>query len=140
MALTSPQQSRVWSQPQRAARGICAVFGAPKANKQLSLHTSVGQSPSWEPGSSAVTLNVQQRLQRHPRHMCHASSSSQEPVRKQMPIFPLGVVAMPHAVVPLMIFEARWGSYVLLLLLLQCRSAAEAPSVTSVACFDTAYP
>lgn len=28
--------------------------------------------------------------------------------RKQLPIFPLNVVALPHAVVPLMIFEARW--------------------------------
>jgi Lon protease-like protein len=27
--------------------------------------------------------------------------------RKQLPIFPLNVVAMPHAVMPLMIFEAR---------------------------------
>eukprot|EP00775_Hariotina_reticulata_P008862 gene8862-9041_t len=28
--------------------------------------------------------------------------------RKQLPIFPLNVVAMPHAVMPLMIFEARY--------------------------------
>jgi predicted lysophospholipase L1 biosynthesis ABC-type transport system permease subunit len=29
--------------------------------------------------------------------------------RKQLPIFPLNVVALPHAVVPLMIFEARYA-------------------------------
>lgn len=29
--------------------------------------------------------------------------------RKELPIFPLNVVALPHAVVPLMIFEARCG-------------------------------
>lgn len=31
-----------------------------------------------------------------------------EPVRKQLPIFPLNVVALPYATVPLLVFEPRW--------------------------------
>jgi len=37
-----------------------------------------------------------------------SSSSSSSPRRREMPIFPLGIVALPHATVPLMIFEPRY--------------------------------
>jgi Lon protease-like protein len=39
-----------------------------------------------------------------------AAGASPDPAgtKKQIPIFPLNVVALPAAVVPLMIFEARW--------------------------------
>lgn len=39
--------------------------------------------------------------------LCHASSSG-EKVIKQIPIFPLSVVALPNVVVPLHIFEPRY--------------------------------
>ncbi|GLC41480.1 hypothetical protein PLESTB_001007100 [Pleodorina starrii] len=44
------------------------------------------------------------RLSRHRRVECVAKAGT----RKQLPIFPLNVVALPSATVPLMIFEARY--------------------------------
>ncbi|GIL62171.1 hypothetical protein Vafri_16436 [Volvox africanus] len=44
------------------------------------------------------------RLSRHSRLQCVAKAGT----RKQLPIFPLNVVALPCATVPLMIFEARY--------------------------------
>jgi hypothetical protein len=72
--------------------------------------TSFRQAPftlrnNGRPNSSAAA-----QIGRCPRQNQNSSRSSVRclGVKKQIPIFPLSVVALPHAVVPLMIFEARW--------------------------------
>lgn len=72
--------------------------------------TSFRQAPftlrsNGRPNSSAAA-----QIGQCPRQNQNSSRSSVRclGVRKQIPIFPLSVVALPHAVVPLMIFEARW--------------------------------
>lgn len=67
------------------------VFGVrpSHAGRQVLAPCSMGRQHS-------STNNSRRSLQ------CFAAAK-----RKQLPIFPLNVVALPHAVVPLMIFEAR---------------------------------
>jgi hypothetical protein len=81
-----------------------------------------------------------------------AAGASPDPAgtKKQIPIFPLNVVALPAAVVPLMIFEARWVFVVaalLLLLLLSCKRLPNFSCHTPIfhethpsACFIYAMP
>jgi Lon protease-like protein len=48
------------------------------------------------------------RPQNRPLSHPPAASASGPSTRREIPIFPLGVVALPHATVPLMIFEPRY--------------------------------
>ena len=50
-----------------------------------------------------------QRTHKRPRVTVQASSSSRQRNIQEIPIFPLGMVALPGAVTPLNIFEARYG-------------------------------
>eukprot|EP00878_Enallax_costatus_P005223 GHUV01005489.1.p1 GENE.GHUV01005489.1~~GHUV01005489.1.p1 ORF type:complete len:347 (+),score=73.03 GHUV01005489.1:210-1250(+) len=108
MALRNPQQPRVWSRPQRAACHFHASLSASNVRLFHSTHNVPGQQHGSRTGPSPASVCMQQGLHRLSRLVCRASRASDDPVRKQLPIFPLGVVAMPHAVVPLMIFEARY--------------------------------
>ena len=48
-------------------------------------------------------------LSRAPRARRVAVRAAAAGSRQELPIFPLGVVALPHATGPLMIFEPWWG-------------------------------
>lgn len=50
-----------------------------------------------------------QRKHKRPRVTVQASSSNRQRKTREIPIFPLGMVALPGAVTPLNIFEARYG-------------------------------
>ena len=57
-----------------------------------------------------ASLGRRSCLAQRPRVLVRAANDEGIPdyrVRKTLPIFPLGVVALPAATVPLMIFEAR---------------------------------
>lgn len=73
--------------------------GGVSAWQSRACSTGLGAKVLLAPGSSQHQDAAQQQHRSDVR--CHAA------VRKQLPIFPLNVVALPHAVVPLMIFEAR---------------------------------
>lgn len=84
-----------------------AARSAPRADPQS---TSALQQPSYAPSRSAAPSRrgVCARAELGASSSGSSSSGAKGGRKRQLPIFPLSVVALPHCQVPLMIFEARY--------------------------------
>ncbi len=95
---------------------------SPSLLQPLGTHSAAFAAParpacsaaSCSSSTSSVSSNWRCRTcstGRQRRFVCRAADDAKAaPVKQQLPIFVLGLVAFPHAVVPLMIFEPRWVS------------------------------
>lgn len=95
-------QHQVWREVHTA---LPLTRAKPHARITSTASMHVSRSPCFQRSSRG--------LGRAPRFAARPSlavgASSAKATIAQLPIFPLNVVALPCATVPLMIFEARWG-------------------------------